>query len=325
MFSLKKNPNEFKSSRKLPIWVQDMEVLTRPNALARLNSAQIELQLHNCARLPSLGSIDRVLRELVNAEQCFTSQVADVIRRDPSMTTRLLRLVNSVYFGLTLPVTSIEEAVFYLGVRQVRQLAMVTPVVEDLQRFAGKDSFPWHAFWQHCVGTAILTPEIMGDVQSSQDETDYVAGLLHDVGKIAMAAVFPAHFEAIYLVPREGEDLLAVEEELLGMTHCELGALYLRYHNLPESAVQAARYHHNPDKAKTHQRYVAAVQVADLLVRQAGIGHSGNTSPITGEAWAEAPGWKFLFPGNSKEEQEIARANLRRSLERLPAILEGMV
>ena len=162
--------------------------MTRPTALARLNSAQIELQLHNCARLPSLGSIDRVLRELVNAEQCFTSQVADVIRRDPSMTTRLLRLVNSVYFGLTLPVTSIEEAVFYLGVRQVRQLAMVTPVVEDLQRFAGKDSFPWHAFWQHCVGTAILTPEIMGDVQSSQDETDYVSGLLHDVGKIAIAA-----------------------------------------------------------------------------------------------------------------------------------------
>jgi len=223
LFSLKKTPNEFKSSRKLPIWVQDMEVLTRPTALARLNSAQIELQLHNCARLPSLGSIDRVLRELVNAEQCFTSQVADVIRRDPSMTTRLLRLVNSVYFGLTLPVTSIEEAVFYLGVRQVRQLAMVTPVVEDLQRFAGKDSFPWHAFWQHCVGTAILTPEIMGDVQSSQDETDYVAGLLHDVGKIAMAAVFPAHFEAIYLAPREGEDLLAVE-----ITPDRSGAVSLR-------------------------------------------------------------------------------------------------
>jgi len=302
-----------------------MEVLTRATVPGRLETGQIEQQLRNCARLPSLGSIDRVLRELVNAEQCFTSQVADVIRRDPSMTTRLLRLVNSVYFGLSLPVTSIEEAVFYLGVRQVRQLAMVTPVVEDLQKFAGKGGFPWHAFWQHCVGTAILTPEILGDVQSSQDETDYVAGLLHDVGKIAMAAVFPQHFEAVQLAVRDGEDRLEVEADLLGMDHGELGAIYLRHHNLPDPAVQAARYHHAPALAERHQRYVSAVQVADLLVRQSGIGDSGNPAPTSENAWVEAEGWKFLFPSDSEEDQELARASLRRSLERLPAILEGMV
>ncbi len=302
-----------------------MEVLSRPIAPGRLEAGHIEQQLRNCARLPSLSSIDRVLRELVNAEQCFTAQVADVIRRDPSMTTRLLRLVNSVYYGLSMPVTSIEEAVFYLGVRQVRQLAMVTPVVEDLQKIAGKGGFPWHAFWQHCVGTAILTPEILGDVQTSQDETDYVAGLLHDVGKIAMAAVFPAHFEAVQTATRAGEDILVAEREVLGMTHCELGAIYLRHHNLPESAVQAARYHHHPELAPSHQRYVSAVQIADMLVRHGGIGESGNRAPVSEESWAEAEGWKVLFPGDSTEEQAIARANLRRSLERLPAILEGMV
>jgi HD-like signal output (HDOD) protein len=85
-----------------------------------LTFQQIEGRLRNCARLPSLRSIDSALRELLNADQRYTNQIAEVIRRDPSLTSRLLRLVNSVYYGLSSPVNSIEEAVFYLGVRQIR-------------------------------------------------------------------------------------------------------------------------------------------------------------------------------------------------------------
>lgn len=302
-----------------------MDVQTSAPGPRRLDAVAIERQLRECPRLPSLGSIDRVLRELVNAERCFTSQVADVIRRDPSMTTRLLRLVNSVYFGLSIPVTSIEEAVFYLGVRQVRQLAMVTPVIEDLQRMAAEDTFDWHGFWQHCVSTAILAPEILGDVQGPQDETDYVAGLLHDVGKIAMAAVFPRHFAEVQHRVQAGADLLEAEAEVLGMDHGELGALYLQQHRLPEAAVQAARWHHHPAGATTHGRFVGAVQVADLLVRHAEIGRSGNPAPVTEAGWTQAAGWDYLFAPERGDEKRIAVANLRRSLERLPAILEGMV
>jgi HD-like signal output (HDOD) protein len=116
--------------------------LVKPVSLAPLDRAQIESRLGACARLPSLGSINGVLRELLDAEQCYTSQIADVIRRDPSMTARLLRMVNSVYYGLSNPVSSIEEAVFYLGVRQIRRLAVVTPIIEDLEKLTGNARFP---------------------------------------------------------------------------------------------------------------------------------------------------------------------------------------
>lgn len=302
-----------------------IQLLVKPPAVKRLQAAVIDERLRNCSRLPSLGSINSVLRELVNAEQCFTSQMADVIRRDPSMTTRLLKLVNSVYYGLSLPVNSIEEAVFYLGVRQVRQLAMVTPVVEDLQRLAGRD-FSWHGFWQHCVGTAILVPEILGDVQFSTDESDYVAGLLHDVGKIVMAAAFPEHFTEVQHLLAEGHgDILRVEQEVLGMDHCELGAMYLKRHSVPEQAVMAAKYHHQPAEAPSCQRQAAAVQIADLLVRHAEIGSSGNPAAVSEEDWSKAIGWEILFPSQLEDERSIAKANLGRCLERLPAILEGLV
>ena len=103
-----------------------------PGTMGPFARDEIARRLSKCALLPSLSSINSVLRELLNAEQRYTAQISDIIRRDPSMTTRMLRLVNSVYYALSAPVTSIEEAVFYLGIRQVRQLAMSTPIIEDL-------------------------------------------------------------------------------------------------------------------------------------------------------------------------------------------------
>jgi len=302
-----------------------MDILVKPALLPRLDSDQIERRLGACPRLPSLGSINDVLRELLDAEQCYTSQVADVIRRDPSMTTRLLRLVNSVYYGLSVPVSSIEEAVFYLGVRQIRRLAIVTPVIEDLQKLAGRTGFPWREFWRHCIATAIMTREALGEVQASSDEVDYVAGLLHDVGKIIMVSAFPEYFEQIQArLAAEKMDLLRMETEALGINHCELGARYLSAHKLPAATIQAVRFHHHPGRAAAETRLVAAVQVADLFVRHAAIGNSGNPEEVTTEAWVAADGWNLLFPATT-EERTIARANMERSLERLSTILEGLV
>jgi len=297
-----------------------------PPPVGRLDSRQIDARLKSCPRLPSLGSINSALRELLNADQRYTSQISDVIRRDPSLTARLLRLVNSVYYGITTPVKSIEEAVFYLGIRQIRQLAMVTPVIEDFQRLAGNFPFPWREFWQHCIGTALLTGEVISSAQSLPDEADYVSGLVHDVGKIAMTAAFPKHFAEIRNRVAGGEeDLLQVETEVLGISHPEVGALYLRSHNLPEVMVEAAQYHHQPELASQYPQVVAAVQIADLLVRFARIGISGNPEKVPEDAWFEATGWSILFPHQNDSERSIAKANLERCLERLPSVLEGLV
>jgi putative nucleotidyltransferase with HDIG domain len=291
-----------------------------------LELEQIEARLRSCPRLPSLGSINSALRELLNADQRYTSQVAEVIRRDPSLTARLLRMVNSVYYGLSTPVNSIEEAVFYLGIRQIRQLVMVTPVVEDFQKLAGNTPFRWRDFWQHCIGTAILTREVLSAVYSPTDEVDYVAGLVHDVGKIAMASAFPEHFNRVYRNRNaDGPQGRELEREILGMDHAELGALYLRNHNLPDVLVDTARYHHEPERAAHNGQVIAAVQIANLLVRHAGIGFSGDAEPVTEEQCLGATGWSMLFPNQSESERAIARANLQRSLDRLPTILEGLV
>ncbi|MBI3874948.1 MAG: HDOD domain-containing protein [Verrucomicrobia bacterium] len=296
-------------------------------APTRLDFTQISAKLQSCPRLPSLGTINSALRDLLEADQSYTTQIAEVIRRDPSLTARLLRLVNSVYYGLNSKVRTLEEAVFYLGVRQIRQLAMVTPIIEDFQKLAGTALFPWREFWQHCIGTAILTREVTGPIQPPNDDADYVAGLTHDVGKIAMAAAFPEHFNEIYVQNSEGTgDLLALEKTVLGMDHAELGALYLSQQKLPEIVVETARLHHRPERADARcQPIVAAVQIADLLARHARIGTSGNRVEVTDDDWMNASGWKLLFPGADGQEAALTRAHLKRTMEQLPVILEGLV
>lgn len=294
--------------------------------LTPVSRALIDERVKGCARLPSLRSVESALRELLNSDRRYTHQISEIIRRDPSLTARLLRLVNSVYFGLSTPINNIEEAVFYLGIRQIRQLAMVTPVIEDFQKLAGNTPFPWREFWRHCIGVAIMTREVIGCVQTPTDDSDYVAGLVHDMGKIVMAATFPDHFVEIQRRAALGSrPLLELETEVLGIEHTELGALYLKNHNLPDIMIETARYHHEPERAGSHSQIIAAVQIANLLVRHAKIGNSGETSVITSEIWTGASGWEILFPRKSEAERAIACAALRRSLERLPSILQGLV
>lgn len=303
-----------------------MEATPVPWPVPRLDEAQIEARLKNCARLPSLGSINSALRELLSADQSYIAQISEVIRRDPSLTARLLRLVNSVYFGLASPVNSIEEAIFYLGVRQIRQLAMLTPVIEDFQKLAGNTPFPWREFWRHCIGVAIMTREVISVVRVPTDEADYVAGLVHDVGKIAMAAAFTAHFvEVRRRLEEEPADLLEVELDVLGMDHCEVGARYLQHHNLPEAMIETARYHHQPERASHHVPIVAAVSIADLLVRHAKLGVSGNVVEVPADCWRQSSAWALLFPNLNEQEHSLAEASLQRSLRRLPVVLEGLI
>jgi hypothetical protein len=120
-------------------------------------------------------------------------------------------------------------------------------------------------------------------------------------------------------------DLVEIENEVLGIDHGELGALYLERHRMPELMVKAVRFHHSPEKTDNHQLIIASVQIADLLMRNAQIGCSGNYLEVSHDDCLQASGWQILFPNTQDAEQAIARASLRRSLERLPHILEGLV
>lgn len=299
---------------------------SKPTSIQPLDVKDIERQLARCPALPSLGSINQELQQLLMADQNYAEQIAAIIQRDPSLTSRLLQLVNSIYYSKDTPVNSIEEAVFYLGIRQIRQLAMITPIIEDFQRLTRQCDFPWSSFWQHCIGTALLTRDVITAVHLASSESDYVAGLMHDVGKIVMAWAFPDHFAAIHRQASQSQqDLCEIETGILGMDHAELGARYLARYQLPELIVTVARYHHHPEKTGQYAPTTAAVQLSDLLLRSGKIGYSGNNLELTQEQCFAASGYGILFSNVKEEEQAAAHAALARTLQRIPEMLKQMV
>lgn len=303
-----------------------MEAVLIAPPVTRLRREQIEARLKTAQPIPSLHRINDSLRGLLAGENHYTAQVSAIIRRDPSLSSRVLQLANSVYFGLATPVKNIDEAVLYLGMRQIRELALFTPLVEDFQKLCLAAPFTWREFWQHCIGTGILTREVAGSAEEDGDESYYLAGLLHDVGKILMASIFPEHSIAIHQGCRGGaQDPTEMENLLLGIDHAELGALYFELNQVPEVYIEAARFHHAPERAEHHPRIVAAVQVADLLIRYSKIGASGDGKEVSLKECFGAVGWRILFPEMAPADLQRVQTRTKHDLERLPIYLAGLI
>ncbi|MEO7597439.1 MAG: HDOD domain-containing protein [Opitutus sp.] len=289
----------------------------------------IRRRIDSCPKLGSLQSINRALSDLVNSEQSLNSQIAEIIRRDPSLAARLLRMVNSVYFGLSTRVNNIEEAVFFLGLRQIRELSMATPVIEELEKLqrSTQATLPWKDLWSHSIGTAIVTREILASTSLQiDDDTDYLVGLLHNVGKVVMANAFPEELRQLMATPASTpEEFCRMERDLIGWDHGRIGAHYLSRHQISEEIIFSVLYHNDPEDAPRHRLFAAAVQVADHLVRHAGI--TGGFEPVAHveyEAWLQLDGWKILY-GADRPETMLARAALTNTLSRLPSMLQGLL
>lgn len=294
-----------------------------------LTDTDIRRRIDACPKLASLQVNNQALSDLVKSDSSLTSQIAEIIRRDPSLSARLLRMVNSVYFGLSARVNNIEEAVFFLGLRQIRELSMATPVLEDLERLqkATPVPLPWKDLWAHSIASAVLTREILHATPLNiDDETDYLIGLLHNIGKVVMAYAFPNELAEITRTPHaDTQAVCAMEKQLIGWDHAQIGSYYLEKHRLSEEIIFAVRYHNEPERAARHRLFAAAVQVADHLVRHAGIsGGFEIIPPIAADSWLQLPGWKILYETGGPESA-LARAHIANALQRLPTLLSGLL
>jgi HD-like signal output (HDOD) protein len=305
---------------------------TFPSLAAELtpiySEQEIRQRIDACPKLASLQSINRALAGLVNSEHSYNAQIAEIIRRDPSLTARLLRMVNSVYFGLSAKVNNIEEAVFYLGLRQIRELSMATPVIEEMERIGNSPlPLPWRELWKHSIGSAIMTRDILATTALLiDDDTDYIIGLLHNVGKVVMASAFPEEFALIVgRAYANTAEVCAVERGTIGWDHAQIAGYYLQRHQLSTEIVNAVLYHTSPEAAPEHAFYAAAVQVADQLVRHAGIRGGFEDVPVlANNEWEQLSGWRILY-GEGERENRLARAALSNSVQRLPTMLNGLI
>lgn len=298
-----------------------------PNASPKYSAAQVSKAIDETPKLASLRSINDALAQLIRAENSVGSQIAEVIRRDPSLTSRLLKIVNSVFFSLEQTVNNIEEAVLYLGLRQIREFALATPVIEDISNLSGVlAEEDWKAIWKHSIATAIITREVLSIANIPyEDDTDYIMGLVHNIGKIVMASAFPdALKEVLNMQATSPQVICDREKELIGWDHPMIGSYYLKRHNMSDQIIEAAQYHNSPEHAENFPKSAAAVQIADAMARSINIRGIEDVPPPEKEDWVKLSGWKILF-GEDEEEYPLILASMRYALMRIPNVIEGAI
>jgi len=210
---------------------------------------------------------------------CSQRDLVNVIKRDPIFTLKILRLVNSPYFGLSREITSINHASVYLGLNTLKNVALGLAAVGTMPK-TNEAGLDMGGFWLHSLAVAAATRMLGAMLGVSRDEVaDYfAAGLLHDIGKVVFALYMPEEFKAVQeRIAESGASLCEGEQEIIGATHSQIGAALAEKWNLPQAMVDVIARHHTPEEGPPSQ-LVDCVFVADQISKKLAFGSSGDFS-----------------------------------------------
>ncbi len=259
--------------------------------------------------VPSLPMIFHHLNEAVNNARSSMREIAEIISTDQSLSARLLKLVNSVFFGFPSRIETISHAATIIGIQQLRDMALATTII---QMFRGipAELLDAKAFWRHSIACGIAARVLASYHQEPNVERFFVAGLLHDIGHLIIYRRNAGQAkEALVRCAQSGELLYQVERQMMGFDHADVGGLLLNHWRLPQSLEEAAKFHHRPSRAPRFPLESGVIHVADLIANALQMGSSGErfVPPLDARAWEGLRlSVSILSPTIQQVEQQFA-------------------
>lgn len=240
--------------------------------------------------IPTLGSYGGVLTEIESVLDDPDSTLMDVgtvIEKDPDLTGRLLKLGNSSFFGFPSRMETVSETISLIGIQQVQDLISVSVVVEIFEGVS-EDLVNMGSFWKHSLACGLAARQLALARRVPKPEKFFVAGLLHDIGRMVLYSRAPEKAREVFAVYLSDTILLReAEQKALGFDHTEIGEALLKYWNYPANLYSTVRYHHHPMSAGAFQLEASLVHVADHIVNAMQHGSSGERwiPPLQTKAW----------------------------------------
>ena len=277
--------------------------MSTPSMLARLE--QIE-------DLPTLPAIAMEVNKMLQDQEASINRLCERIEKDQVMVAKILKLVNSAFFGLSSRIDSLSHAVVLLGFNTIQSAVVSISLVKALSRCSGLDGFSMEAFWRHSVAVAVTSKHLALKSRLYPSDVCFLGGLLHDIGKVVLAQYFGAEFERVWRSSREnGLSFYEAEKMALPMGHPKIGGFLARKWKLPPNLVDAISHHHHVKASIGDPDFTMIVQVSDLIVHS--VMDNGNDrierhllSPEAGKRLG--PGLKGLSDNLSSIEEEIGEA-----------------
>ncbi|MFN0019321.1 MAG: HDOD domain-containing protein [Pirellulaceae bacterium] len=235
----------------------------RRDALERLFQ-----HIGNVASLPAVGQ--RVLA-LTENETASSEELRDAIQGDPVLVARILRRLNSSYYGLSHKIADVRTAVNLLGVREIRNLAITVFMSKMFEEDASHGSYRREGLWSHSVAVGVCARLVSRVCGRSLPEEAYVGGLLHDIGLVLLDQTLRRHFVKVLEQISPTVPTCEVETQILSFDHAALGGYVAQRWNFPSQIVDAITYHHHPlAYSGPHKEMVYLVSIANYLCSRAG-------------------------------------------------------
>ena len=241
--------------------------------LARM---KLRAKIEQIKNLPTLPEVASKLMNMLLDEACSAAQLAKEIANDQSLTAKVLKVVNSAYYGFHRQITTLQEAVVILGLEEMQRLIATISVFSVLKP-STIGTFSRKSLWEHSVATAIAGELIAVRLGRSMKGI-FVCGLLHDIGKVALDQFFHEDWEAILnKAQKESVWIGTIEQARFGTTHAEVGGWLVERWSLPPVIVDAISGHHRIQQTDASEIGLwAVIQLADLMTRQGHFGSGGD-------------------------------------------------
>jgi len=234
--------------------------------------------------LPSPPAIIQRLNACIADQEMNSFELARIIETDQAFTARILKLVNSPFYGFSREIVSVEEAITMLGINAVHRLLLTTSMLTTYKidnRISEVNSF-----WRHSFGVGVIAKHLLFRMDRESQQEAFVSGILHDIGRLIYMKIDPDMFMRFYFEMSGVTDLDA-ENEYFGVDHQRIGEKLAEKWNFPKAIIIVIANHHTPNKAEHHKLLLSAVNIADMLCHALQIGNSGNyyVSKFYPEAW----------------------------------------
>ena len=238
-----------------------------------LDKAVVRSRVEGISKVVTIPAVVNRILAMVATGTVSAGEIADEIGKDQVLAARVLKLVNSGFYGFRQPITTITHAMVLLGGDVVKTLVMTASVIDLVDRM----NQLLEGLWEHSVGTARAAGAIAERLRMRDVEEIALCGLLHDIGKVIVGQTFPVEHARIRQVVAERNCLqIEAEAEVLGVSHAEVGMWLLKKWSLPPNMVYPIAYHHAFHPRRDFADRTAVVHLADILCRAKGVGYPGD-------------------------------------------------
>ncbi len=236
----------------------------------KLDIKAIQAEIYKIDTIPTIPDTFKKILNILENPKSSLSEIGKFILKDPVLTSRVLKMVNSPIYGFPGRITSVNQALLLLGLNVIRGLLLGVSVFEAMQK-------AMRGLWEHSLGNAVTARIIAQKINIKEPEEVAVAGLLHDIGKVILILKFPNEYEKVVeKINNEEIFIFDAEKEIFGINHADAGAWLAKKWNFPITLIETIEYHHRPLHSKTTPLNTAIVHLADILVRAKGVGSAGD-------------------------------------------------